>query len=150
MKEALGNCGDSAAKHLCFRGERAAETAQIKYEIPNVGDYILYNEVEDYHPASGKPRDGERGVGQVCDIYECHIYVNVFKTPYYTEKKCFQIKLFTYGFFQWRKLKDKVYTGIGSGYSWYDLDLSNPHKDIYTLFDCAENKIKQARKKASF
>lgn len=134
MRNNLDKAVDLFAQNVSFREGRNARNELCYRELPEVGMYILFNEVIKSHDKSGSPYRGRRGIALVKEYVGNNIYIDVYATPLYTRRECFQKNDIRLGLLEYVILKDKIYTGIGSGYTREDLDINNPHPDIFSLY----------------
>lgn len=118
------------------KGSVAAAKRAPEHLLPAVGDIILYNENTDQAEA-GRGSFGKtpRGVGKVIGFgghNNCQMWVLLYRKPGCNYRESFLANDFRVGLYRYRKLKDYVYTT--DRYNFYDLDITNPHKDIVKLF----------------
>lgn len=117
-------------------GSVAASKRAPEHFLPEVGDIILYNEnTHQLEPGKGSFGKTPRGIGRVLGYggYNgCQMWVLTYRRPGCNRRESFLSNDFRVGLFVYRKLTDYVYTA--DRYSYYDLDILHPHKDIAELF----------------
>jgi hypothetical protein len=125
---------ESAAGYIDFRGDRAANKRVQLRNLPEVGAYILYNEILRCHDRDGNPGILERGIGRVIEYTSSLMGLQIFIRPDYSQRIYFQIFDVSVGLIEYLELNDYLYIGgRGIGYSYVELDIKNPHPDIVKL-----------------
>lgn len=113
--------------HVTDRRTVAQLDEQEVFEVPKVGDYIIYNETPNYLAKYEGPRN--RGVGTVKSILGCNVYItkitengNMFSTSIMIK----DLRAGLYRFVQLRKLPDRLVADE-------ELDIYNLPQDLKEL-----------------
>lgn len=120
----------SAGDLIDYKGDRVASVREKEEDIPTIGSYILFNEIERYH-GIGFPGATQRGVGQVVGFTSHLVKIEVYRTPTYKVTETFRIHDIRLGLLKWRELSEYIY--VSKQYSYSELDINNPHDNIKKL-----------------
>lgn len=121
----------SVSKFLDFRGDKRAKRRVTTKNVPKVGSFILYNEVERDH-GIGCPARQRRGVGKVLSYTGACMVVEIYLTSTYVIRESWLVNDIRLGFLRWRELKDFIF--VNKVYKYSELDIDCPHEDIVKLF----------------
>lgn len=143
--EAILNVEHRLGNMVGRNGYLSASKRAPEHYLPEIGDIILYN-MNNSQIEAGRGSFGKtpRGIGRVIGYGGCgnsQMWVMVYRRPGLNYRESFLVQDFLVGIYVYRKLVDYVYTT--DRYSYYDLDITEPHEDIAKLFaDNGDNIIR--------
>lgn len=121
----------SGRQFLDFTGIRRANNRNPEQPLPELGRYIIYNQIEIAHE-NGTPGKLERGIGLTERYYTNHLSIKLFadkRRPNFctTSIRTDDLRI---GLCRWRYLRDWRYV---SDYSYKDLNIDNLAEDLEEL-----------------
>lgn len=120
----------SAAKFVDVTGYRNRMFPVPEQPYPEVGSYIVYNQIEKVHIHDGRPQKTERGVAKIISYSPSLVLLKVYERPEFSRKTCFTLNEIRLGLVRYKTLTDYVYS---CNYTYDELNLSHLHEDILKL-----------------